>query len=63
MIKSAFNLLFRSEIVHLFNRNGRDDMKSDTKFESKFEYFQKFTEFDQKWSKTTEFSIDFDIFD
>ena len=58
----SFNWLFRSEIVILFNWNRRDNTNLDTKFESKFEYDQKFIEFDQKWLKTTGFLIDFNIF-
>ena len=41
----------------------RYDTNSDTKFDSEFEFDQKYIEFDQKWLKTTRFSIKFEIFD
>ena len=35
--------------------------RHDTKFDSEFEFDQKYIEFDRKWTKTTGFLIKFDI--
>ena len=61
--KSLINWLFQSELSRRTHSSRQYNTNSDTKFNSKFEFDQKYIEFDQKWSKTTGFLIKSNIFD
>ena len=55
-----FDLISAARLIYLLRRY---DTNSDTKYDSEFEFDQKYNKFDQKWLKSTGFFITFNIFD